>query len=120
MSFLLSSIEYLINPNDSHTIEGIDFVSEPLNIELPPTSDEVLSALYQLSPPERLNAMRPESSPQCARIQIINDAISEQDSNKQLDLSLQTNNPNIVVDRSKSSATISIQDDDCEWNWLYL
>ncbi len=74
----------------------------------------MLSALYQLSPVDRLSADKPESSPQCATITIIDDSVTEEGGSKQLDLSLQTNDPRIVIDQTKSSATVAIQDDDCK------
>lgn len=84
-------------------------------IELPPTSSDVLSELYKLSPSDRLSAIKPKSNPQCATITIIDDDVAEGNANKQLDLSLLPIDPRIVVDRLTSSATIAIQDDDCEF-----
>ena len=74
----------------------------------------MLSALYKLSPVDRLSAEKPESSPQCATITLIDDSVAEEGDGKQLHLSLQTNDPRIDVDRTKSFATITIQDDDCK------
>ncbi len=86
-----------------------------MTIELPSTSPEVLSALYKLSPANRLSANKPESSPQCATITIIDDNVVEKNGNKQLDLTLMITDSGAVADRTKSSAIVSIQDDDCKF-----
>lgn len=93
--------------------EGIDFEHQELMIELPPTNSDVLSALYKLSPADRLSADKAISDPQCATITIIDDDVAEENGNKQLDVDLMTNDPRIVV--KVSSVTIAIQDDDCKF-----